>query len=209
MTHISFLFSRIYRMQISCYHYHSNRLSKIFTFIKDGDIINMYLGFIFGLDEDDVCYPFVMTEEKLKSFPVLYQSYIISLFMTKDTKKLYEYNDGYGIQKKKIWKGMRITQEYDMLYTYMEEYPKMSYTLDTDDYINNHMFAVQEYLNINNNHFYFSKLLDQELDKIETELIQYEKEIKDITISYQFLKKVIPKDFSKDLQDLIFKNILI
>ena len=67
-------------MLFTCYNYHSNRVTNTVIFVKDKNIINVYVNLYDNYDnnEDYGRIPLlVITEENIKKYPTLYKIYII------------------------------------------------------------------------------------------------------------------------------------
>jgi hypothetical protein len=92
-------------MRNSCYHFHSNRVEAIVTFIKNNELFTIIIDNGMGIEYALVI---TITEYKLKTIPVLWFCYIISLILTQDTGKLYGEVSNHVIYKK-VWKNMYIT----------------------------------------------------------------------------------------------------
>lgn len=108
--------------EYSCYHYHSNRCAKIYIFIKSNNLIKVIINYVYELGEDYDTYDFVMTEEELKRYSNLYECYNISLQLTQNINNPIDDEDGIKIMKKRIWKGMYITKDYESIDTYVPKY---------------------------------------------------------------------------------------
>jgi hypothetical protein len=156
-----------------------------------------------GDDEEEITV--VMSEDKMKKYHTLYNMYLMSLILTMDTTQLFEYEDGFGIYKKKIWKGLRITNEYDMLYTYMENIPQ-DFEESDDVYLNQCVM----FLELRNTDFtkLLEKELEQQIDKIEKELKQCEKDVYVSKVHVMFAKKVIPHYLPNDLEKYILEKLV-
>ena len=89
-------------MLFTCYNYHSNRITNTVIFVKDKNVINVYVNLYdnIGVDEDFGRIPLlVITEVGMKKYPILYKIYIISIFLTDDPTKLNIREDGYSIER--------------------------------------------------------------------------------------------------------------
>ena len=89
-------------MQYSCYHYYSESNQKIIIFIRNKDILNIYIGCnIHNINKLDPL--FVITEKELKKYPYLYKIYFASILLTKNCNKL-DYNSiFYSVNKSSIY----------------------------------------------------------------------------------------------------------
>ena len=154
-------------MLFTCYNYHSNRVANTVIFVKDKDVINVYVNLYdnIGVDEDFGRIPLlVITEENMKKYPILYKIYIISIFLTYDSTKLIVADDGYRIKKKTIWKNLYITNSYDCEDTHMLNYPTMCYNLSTDAHIENSMYSIEDVVMIDND--LLSELIEDEISNL-------------------------------------------
>ena len=197
-------------MLFSCYHYHSYRNSSFLIFIKDEvkGIINVYI----DIDNGNYCRSnytrimiFVMTEDKMKEYPILYNLYIISIMLTQDSTQLSKNEYGYFIKKRTIWKNLYITEDYNGENTYMA-YPVMSYELSTDTHIRDNMYIISNATMLKDS--LIAELIDEESKKIEEELSSVEKDVKIAKITSLYINKIVPKNFSDDLKNIIVANVI-
>ena len=196
-------------MLFTCYNYHSNRVTNTVIFIKDKNVINVYVNLYnnIGVDEDFGRIPLlVITEENMKKYPTLYKIYIISIFLTYDSTKLFVADDGYRIKKKTIWKNLYITNYYDCEDTYMSNYPTMSYNLSTDAHIENSMYIINDVVMIRPE--LISGLIEIEICKIEKELKCCEDYTNTVMMYSSYMKKILPDNIPDDLTNMILLNIL-
>ena len=196
-------------MLFTCYNYHSNRITNTVIFIKDKNVINVYVNLYnnIGVDEDFGRIPLlVITEENMKKYPTLYKIYIISVFITYDSTKLIVADDGYRIKKKTIWKNLYITNYYDCVDTYMSNYPTMCYNLSTDAHIENSMYIIKDVVMIRPD--LISSLIEIEICKIEKELKCCEDYTNTVMMYSSYMKKIIPDNIPDDLTNMILLNIL-
>lgn len=196
-------------MLFTCYNYHSNRITNTVVFVKDKNIINVYVNLYdnIGVDEDDVgrIPLLVITEENMKKYPTLYKIYIISIFLTYDASKLKIEEDGYRIKKKTIWKNLYITNCYDCEDTYMSNYPTMSYNLSTDAHVENCMYIINDVVMIRPE--LISDLIETEISKIEKELKCCEDYTKTLMMYSSYMKKILPDNIPEDLTNIIFGKL--
>ena len=94
---------------ISCYYIHFNRNKINIVFIKYEKFFKILLG------EKSI----ILSLSQFLSFDELFQTYIISLLLTKDTSKI-DYNiinnkKYYGVSTIKYWKCLYLTSYYDMI----------------------------------------------------------------------------------------------
>ena len=195
-------------MYYTCYDYHSNRRARCLIFIKDKGIINVY-------ESSEYNYAhllFVMTEEKIKEYEVLYKLYIISIMLTENSYRLFEDERGYGIRKRTIWKNLYINKYYDCENTYMSEYPVMSYKLSTDTNIRNNMHFIDDTTMIHDDLIdeeFISEFVKNESDCIEKELCDLEKELKIMKTISLYINKIIPENFPDDVKNTILGDIYV
>ena len=195
-------------MLFTCYNYHSNRATNTVIFVKDKNVINVYVNLNdnYNGDEDYGGIPLlVITEENMKKYPTLYKIYIISIFLTYDSTKLIVADDGYRIKKKTIWKNLYITIYYDCEDTYMSNYPTMSYNLSTDAHIENCMYTINDVIMINPE--LITDLIEIEISKIEIELKCCEDYTKTLMMYSTYMKKILPDNIPEDLTNIIFGKL--
>jgi hypothetical protein len=195
-------------MLFTCYNYHSNRATNTVIFVKDKNIINVYVNLYdnIGVDEDFGGIPLlVITEENMKKYPTLYKIYIISIFLTYDSSTLNIEEDGYSIRKKTIWKNLYITNCYDCEDTYMSNYPTMSYNLSTDAHVENCMYIINDVIMIVPE--LISDLIENEIYKIEKELKCCEDYTKTLIMYSTYMKKILPDNIPEDLTNIIFGKL--
>jgi hypothetical protein len=195
-------------MLFTCYNYHSNRVANTVIFVKDKDVINVYVNLYnnIGVDEDFGRIPLlVITEENMKKYPTLYKIYIISIFLTYDSTKLIVADDGYRIMKKTIWKNLYITNRYRYNDTCMLNYPTMCYNLSTDAHIENSMYTINDVVMIRPE--LISGLIEIEINKIEKELKCCEDYTKTQMMYSYYIKKILPDNIPEDLTNIIFGKL--
>lgn len=195
-------------MLYTCYDYHSNRNANCLIFIKDKGIINVYE----NPEYDYAHLLFVMTEEKMKEYEVLYKLYTISIMLTENSYKLSNDERGYGIRKRTIWKNIYINNHYDCENTYMSQYPEMSYKLSTDTHINNNMLFIEDIIMISEcliNDEFIGEYVKNESNSIEKELCDVEKELEIMETIAQYMNKIIPENFPDDLKNTILADIYV
>lgn len=78
-------------------------------------IVNYY-----DIDEGYDEIEFLIDESELLSYDILYEKYVLSRMMTKDTKKLVKTSNGWGIYNIKNWKGLYFTKNYEISYNFKE-----------------------------------------------------------------------------------------
>ena len=105
-------------MEFSCYHFHSNRLARIYTFIKDKDNFLVKTIKVRDIDSEYDEIEFMINEKVLKSIDILYDTYKLSLLFTKDTKNLIETDRGFGVYNLKNWKGLYLSKDYTFNYMF-------------------------------------------------------------------------------------------
>ena len=195
-------------MLFTCYNYHSNRVANTVIFVKDKNVINVYVNLYnnIGVDEDFGRIPLlVITEENMKKYPTLYKIYIISIFLTYDSTKLIVADDGYRIMKKTIWKNLYITNRYRYNDTCMLNYPTMCYNLSTDAHIENSMYTIDDVVMIRTE--FISGLIEIEINKIEKELKCCEDYTKTQMMYSYYIKKILPDNIPEDLTNIILGKL--
>jgi hypothetical protein len=198
-------------MLFTCYNYHSNRVTNTVIFVKDKNVINVYVNLYnnIGVNEDFGRIPLlVITEENMKKYPTLYKIYIISIFLTYDSSKLSKLNvkeNGYHIRKKTIWKNLYITNCYDCEDTYMSNYPTMSYNLSTDAHVENCMYTINDVVMIRPD--LISGLIEIEILKIEKELKCCEDYTKTLMMYASYIKQILPDNIPNDLAYIILEKL--
>jgi len=195
-------------MLFTCYNYHSNRVTNTVIFVKDEKVINVYVNLNdnYGDDEDYGGIPlFVIAEDDMEKYPILYKIYIISIMLTDDPAKLNISDDGYSIRKKTIWKNLYITNSYDCEDTHMLNYPTMCYNLSTDAHIENSMYSIEDVVMIDND--LLSELIEDEIFKLERQLKSCEDYTKNLAMYSLYMKKILPDNIPDDLAHIIYKQI--
>ena len=184
-------------MQISRYYYHSNRNTAIVTFIKYGDIINIYIDFDIG--DDEQVLELVITEDKLKTIPNLWLCYIASFFLTKNSYLSYYEVCNPVIYINKVWKNLYITNYYGEQEI---DISIVSNILSNDDYIENILIDIDDITLINNELLY--KLLEDKFLSAEELLLKCEMTVEKI----RALNNIIPDNFPTDLYNVIYTKML-
>ena len=129
-------------MFFTSYHYQGRYNKSCIIFIRDEDIINVYV--IYYYDDEEHVLSLVMTEEKMMEYPKLYKKYVVSIMLTEDPTRLSETETGYYISKRTIYENLYITKDYNSKHTYMFEYPAMSYDLSADAEIRENMRIINK-----------------------------------------------------------------
>lgn len=92
-------------MLFTCYNYNDGRITNTVIFVKDKNIINVYTNVSESYDDnydnynDDLIMLFIITDEEIKNYSILYRIYIASILLTADPTKLIENEFGYYINK--------------------------------------------------------------------------------------------------------------
>ena len=115
-----------------------------------------------------------ITEDKLKTIPVLWFCYITSLILTQDTSKLYEEDGNHVIYKKQVWKNMYITTFYSPEYV---DISVVSLVPSTDNYIEENMDIINNIVLIRND--LFEDLIEEKLQNAEEALFKCEMTVDD------------------------------
>ena len=146
-------------------------------------------------------YPLVITitEDKLKTIPVLWFCYITSLILTQDTSKLYEEDGNHVIYKKQVWKNMYITTFYSPEYV---DISVVSLVPSTDNYIEENMDLINNIVLIRND--LFEDLIEEKLQNAEEALFKCEMTVDRL----RALNKIIPENFPKDLYNILHTQLV-
>jgi len=192
-------------MLFTCYNFHSNRITNTVIFVKEKDIINVYVNLNNNYNNLEGGPLLVITEENMKKYPILYKIYIISIFLTYDTSKLVEIDNGYCIKKLTIWKNIYINDNYDCEDTYMSNYPTMSYNISTNEHIKNSMYYIEKVVMIEPE--LISDLIEKEIYYIDEELEFYEEYTKTQMMYSSYFKKILPDNIPEDLANSIFTEL--
>jgi hypothetical protein len=197
-------------MFYTCYNYHNNRVTNTVIFVKDKNIINVYINLNDNYDnyDDDRDYAetpiLVISEEDIEKYPTLYNIYITSILLTADSTKLIEEDRGYSIRKKTIWKNLYITNSYDNEDTYMRNYPVMSYNPSSLQYIQDIAHIIDDVIMIDP--ILLSGLIEDEIYKLEKDLSICEDYTKNLLMYSLYMKKIMP-DIPDDLTNIIFEKM--
>ena len=190
-------------MLYTCYDYNVRYNKFCLIFIRDKDIINISVSYY----EDEECWLFlVMTEEMMKEYPALYKKYMISIMLTEDPSRLSGTENIYSIRKRTICENRYITKGYNSKNTYMFKYPVMSYEL-SDEAITLYNTRIIKRFTMLPDRF-IVELIDEESKKIEEDLCCIEKDVKIAKITSLYIDKIVPKNFSDDLKNIIVANVI-
>ena len=140
-----------------------------------------------------------ITEDKLKTIPVLWFCYITSLILTQDTSKLYEEDGNHVIYKKQVWKNMYITTYYSPEYV---DISVVSLVPSTDNYIEENMDIINNIVLIRND--LFEDLIEEKLQNAEEALFKCEMTVDRL----RALNKIIPENFPKDLYNILHTQLV-
>jgi hypothetical protein len=208
-------------MLFTCYHYHSNRNANCLLFIKDKGIINIYNVYtspplhdynLYDNPNNEFAYLLlVITEEKMKEYPDLYEKYTVSMMLTEDATQLSKDERGYYISKKTIWKNLYITQKYDHD-IYLPQYPVMSYKLSNDIDIRDKMYFIEDIVMIEKHLIdekMISRYINNESKSIDKELNDIENKLKIMKNVSQYINKIMPENFPDDLKNNILAKIYV
>ena len=193
-------------MLYTCYDYSCRYNKFCLIFIRDKDIINISVSYYY---DDEECWLFlVMTENMMKKYPVLYKKYMISIMLTEDATRLFETENGvYHIRKRTICENLYITKDYNSKNTYMFRYPVMSYELSSDTNIRSSMHIIEDCRMIN--YKLLLELFENEANKIEEELKEYEDYTNNNIMYFQYINKIMPENFPDDLKNNILAKIYV
>lgn len=171
-------------------------ISKIYTFVKKNNILNLNITYIYDIDEEYIQYEMAISQENLKKYKNLYQIYKISILLTKDIKSLHK----NGILHRIIWKGIEITDYYTI-----DETNININTLNFEETNEETIEYMNETSGISSN---FPSLISQEINKIEKELSELEEYYESLKRMKIDLTKIIPEKFPNILPDILIDTIL-
>ena len=191
-------------MFFTSYHYQGRYNKSCIIFIRDEDIINVYV--IYYYDDEERVLSLVMTEEKMMEYPKLYKKYVVSIMMTEDPTRLSETETGYYISKRTIYENLYITKDYNSKHTYMFEYPAMSYDLSADAEIRENMRIINNCIMIRDS--LIAELIEEVSKKIEKDLSDVENDVRMMKVASLYINKIVPENFPEDLMNSILSNIV-
>jgi len=191
-------------MFFTSYHYQGRYNKSCIIFIRDEDIINVYV--IYYYDDEERVLSLVMTQEKMMEYPKLYKKYVVSIMLTEDPTRLSETETGYYISKRTIYENLYITKDYNSKHTYMFEYPAMSYDLSADAEIRENMRIINNCIMIRE--CLIAELIEEESKKIEKDLSDVENDVRMMKVASLYINKIVPENFPEDLMNSILANIV-
>ena len=191
-------------MFFTSYHYQGRYNKSCIIFIRDEDIINVYV--IYYYDDEERVLSLVMTEEKMMEYPKLYKKYVVSIMLTEDPMRLSETETGYYISKRTIYENLYITKDYNSKHTYMFEYPAMSYYLSADAEIRENMRIINNCIMIRD--CLIAELIEEVSKKIEKDLSDVENDVRMMKVASLYINKIVPENFPDDLKNAILSNIV-
>jgi len=191
-------------MLFTSYHYQGRYNKSCIIFIRDEDIINVYV--IYYYDDEERVLSLVMTEEKMMEYPQLYKKYVVSIMLTEDPTRLSETETGYYISKRTIYENLYITKDYNSKHTYMFEYPAMSYDLSADAEIRENMRIINNCIMIRD--CLIAELIEEVSKKIEKDLSDVENDVRMMKVASLYINKIVPENFPEDLMNSILSNIV-
>ncbi|MFY8160699.1 MAG: hypothetical protein ACOVNU_05165 [Candidatus Kapaibacteriota bacterium] len=191
-------------MFFTSYHYQGRYNKSCIIFIRDEDIINVYV--IYYYDDEEHVLSLVMTEEKMMEYPKLYKKYVVSIMLTEDPTRLSETETGYYISKRTIYENLYITKDYNSKHTYMFEYPAMSYDLSADTEIRENMHIINNCIMIRD--CLIAELIEEVSKKIENDLSDVENDVRMMKVASLYINKIVPENFPDDLKNAILSNIV-
>ena len=191
-------------MFFTSYHYQGRYNKSCIIFIRDEDIINVYV--IYYYDDEEHVLSLVMTEEKMMEYPKLYKKYVVSIMLTEDPMRLSETETGYYISKRTIYENLYITKDYNSKHTYMFEYPAMSYDLSADAEIRENMHIINNCIMIRD--CLIAELIEEVSKKIEKDLSDVENDVRMMKVASLYINKIVPENFPDDLKNAILSNIV-
>ena len=191
-------------MFFTSYHYQGRYNKSCIIFIRDEDIINVYV--IYYYDDEERVLSLVMTEEKMMEYPKLYKKYVVSIMLTEDPTRLSDTETGYYISKRTIYENLYITKDYNSKHTYMFEYPAMSYDLSADAEIRENMRIINNCIMIRD--CLIAELIEEVSKKIEKDLSDVENDVRMMKVASLYINKIVPENFPEDLMNSILSNIV-
>lgn len=191
-------------MFFTSYHYQGRYNKSCIIFVRDDDIINVYV--IYYYDDEERVLSLVMTEEKMMEYPKLYKKYVVSIMLTEDPTRLSETETGYYISKRTIYENLYITKDYNSKHTYMFEYPAMSYDLSADAEICENMHIINNCIMIRD--CLIAELIEEVSKKIENDLSDVENDVRMMKVASLYINKIVPENFPEDLMNSILSNIV-
>ena len=191
-------------MFFTSYHYQGRYNKSCIIFIRDEDIINVYV--IYYYDDEERALSLVMTEEKMMEYPQLYKKYVVSIMLTEDPTRLSETETGYYISKRTICENLYITKDYNSKSTYMFEYPEILRDLSADAEIRENMHIINNCIMIRD--YLIAELIEEESEKIEKDLGDVENDVRTMKVASLYINKIIPENFPEDLKNAILSNII-
>jgi hypothetical protein len=184
-------------MQFSCYNYHSNRSDFIVTFVKKDSMFSISIDLDMG---NEYVVVINITEDKLKTIPVLWYCYITSLLLTQDTTKLSEDEGDMVIYIRTVWKNLYITKDYQR--TYHIDISNISFIPSSDGHIEENMMLIESITKIHED--LFDNLMEEKMQNAEDVLLRCEMTVGKVSA----LNKMIPKNFPTDLYNMLFTQIV-
>lgn len=191
-------------MFFTSYHYQGRYNKSCIIFIRDEDIINVYV--IYYYDDEERVLSLIMTEEKMKEYPRLYKKYVVSIMLTEDPTRLSETETGYYISKRTIYENLYITKDYNSKHTYMFEYPEILRDLSADAEIRENMHIINNCIMIRD--CLIAELIEEESEKIEKDLGDVENDVRMMKVASLYINKIVPENFPEDLKNSILSNII-
>ena len=191
-------------MFFTSYHYQGRYNKSCIIFIRDEDIINVYV--IYYYDDEERVLSLIMTEEKMKEYPQLYKKYVVSIMLTEDPTRLSVTETGYYISKRTIYENLYITKDYNSKSTYMFEYPEILRDLSADAEIRENMHIINNCIMIRD--CLIAELIEEESKKIERELCYVENDVRMMKVASLYINKIVPENFPEDLKNAIRANIV-
>jgi len=191
-------------MLFTSYHYQGRYNKSCIIFIREEDIINVYV--IYYEDDEECVLLLVMTEEKMKEYPQLYKKYEVSIMLTQDPTRLCVGETGFYINKRTICDNLYITKDYNSKNTYMFEYPEILRDLSTEVEIRENMHIINNCTMIKSS--LIAELIEEESKKIEKELSDFENDVRMMKVASLYIGKIVPENFPEDLNRSILANII-
>lgn len=158
-------------IQYSCYYYHSNHSPASIVYVKKNNKIYILISYFANDFEEDITYnyrEFLIILDDLKTFPILYECYLLSLLLTDDITKMKidEYGNHY-IDSDVCWKKMRFAKKCGLNFASYDMSKDLNETINWEIYNMNNLKDYYEKNLINNTRFTggFELYITQKEDK--------------------------------------------
>lgn len=208
-------------MEITCYYYHGNTVSKAFAFIKQYD--NIYVDVVYLERKSSGLHlkkcDFVIAFDDLKQYKKLSEYYQLSLILTEKNTQLVYKKEGdfmgfeshkWCIPCKRNWMGVVYSDSYICNYGFAHypENPTNIYHKDINsikiEYYRNVLEKEEQKDNVN----YLALYVEQEIVKIAFQLEAVESQVKndeDLINKVFVLDNILPEDILIKILSIIEK----